>query len=227
MEDAEVQEEQVEIPVGGGGDEPPPADALPAIDGEAAQGPQAPMAPGQPGAQQQPPAGEQAGLDVLARLANALERIGGREWSPAPAFKAPKYNGTGDVEYFLDQFNEVAEANRWDDTSTLIHLQESLKDEARECGRSPTLQGVEDRLRNRFGLTPREARAKLALCKKASKTSLRQHADDISRLVQRGYVELEAPQRRTLAVEAFINSLGNPALQRHLLAINPPTWRQV
>ena len=116
----------------------------------------------------------------------------------------------------------MAEANGWNDAGTLIHLRESLKDDARECGRSATLQGVEDRLRSRFGMTPREAQAKLALCKKATKTSLQQHADDVSQLVQHGYAELENQQRRTLAVEAFINSLGNPALQRHLLAINPP-----
>ena len=98
-----------------------------------------------------------------------MEMIGGRDRAPAPAFKAPKYNSTGDVEYFIDQFNEVAEANGWDDASTLILLKERLKDEARECGRSPTIQGVEDRLKTRFGLTPREARAKLALCNKAPK----------------------------------------------------------
>ena len=79
MEDAEVQEGRADVPVGGGGDVPQPVDAPPAMDGEAAQEPHAPMAPGQPGAQQQPPAGKQAGLDVLARLANALESIGGCE----------------------------------------------------------------------------------------------------------------------------------------------------
>ena len=104
----------------------------------------------------------------------------------------------------------------------MIHLQKSLKDEARECGRSPTLQGVEDRLRSRFGMTPREARANLVLCKRANKTSLQHHADDVSHLVQRGYAELDNRQRRSLVVETFINSLGNPSLQRHLLAISPP-----
>ena len=186
MENAEEQEVQAAIPVGDEGEVQQQADAHPVVDGGAAQEPQTPVGPGQPGAQQQSPVGEQAGLDVLARLANALERRGGRNRAPAPAFKAPKYNGTGDVEYFLDQFSEVAEANRWGDASTLIHLREGLKDEARECGQSPTLQGIEDRLRTRFGLTPREARAKLALCKEASKTSLQQYADDISRLVQTG-----------------------------------------
>ena len=208
-----------EVPADEGGDGAPE----PVVEEGAAQI-KAPAAPDQPEAQppeaQPPEAQPPAGMDVLARLANALEAIGGRE--RAPTYKAPKYSGLGDVEYLLDQFHEVAKANGWNNAGTLIHLQESLMEDARECGRSPTLQGVEDGLRSRFGMTPREARAKLALCKKATKTSLQQHADDVSQLVQRGYADLENQQSRTLAVEAFINSLGNHALQRHLLAINPP-----
>ena len=115
----------------------------------------------------------------------------------------------------------MAEANYWDDASILIHLRESLKDEVRECGRSQTIPGIEARLGGRFGITPLEARAKLATLKKHHKTSLQQHADEISNLIMLGYVELENAQQRNLAMESFANSLGNPQLQRHLLAIAP------
>ena len=37
-----------------------------------------------------------------------------------------------------------------------------------------------------------------------------------------GYAELENAQQRHRAVELFTNSLGNPQLQRHLLAVAPP-----
>ena len=73
-----------------------------------------------------------------------------------------------------------------------------------------------------FGMTPREARAKLAMIKKHHKTSMQQHADEVSNLVLLGYAELGNPQQRHLAKESFTNSLGNPQLQRHLLAIAPP-----
>ena len=102
----EADEQPMEEPVGDG-----EGDAqVPAEDGAAVQD----AAPAQPAA---PPP---AGMDVLARLANALEAIGGRD--RAPTYKAPKFHGLGDVEYFLDQFHEVAEANGWDDAGTLIHL---------------------------------------------------------------------------------------------------------
>ena len=87
------------------------------------------------------------------------------------------------------------------------------------CGQSPTLQGVEDKLRGRFGMTPREARAKLAMIKHSNKMSPQQHADEMGRLATLGYAELNNQQQRGLAVEAFTNSLGHPQLQRHLLAV--------
>ena len=173
----------------------------------------------QPGPPQQP-AGNAAGVDLLARLTNVLERMGGGQ-PLRPGFKAPKFDGSGDVEYFIDQFTEVAVGNAWDQGSTLIHLRESLKGNARDCGRSATLNGVLQRLRERYGVTPREARSRLATMHRSHKTSLQEHADEVSRLMYIEYAELEDRQHRLLAVEIFTNSLHNPALQRHLLAVDP------
>ena len=77
-------------------------------------------------------------------------------------------------------------------------------------------------MRGRFGITPREARAKLARIKRFSKTPLQQHANEVGRLITLGYAELDNQQRRGLTVEAFTNSLDNPQLQHHLLAVNTP-----
>ena len=69
--------------------------------------------------------------------------------------------------------------------------------------KKPAIQGVENRLRSRFGMTPKEAIAKLALCKRANKTSLQQHADDVSSLVQRGYAELDQRTEEKPSCEGF------------------------
>ena len=199
----------------GEGGPPPQIDAQQPADGGAGDPLPAINLPGDQHAAPPPLAAD----NFLARLTQALERIGER--APWATFKAPKYVGTGDVEYFLDQFHEVAETNHWEDASTLIHLRESLKDEARECGRSQTIQGIEARLRRCFGMTPREARAKLATLKKHHKTSMQQHTVEISNLVLLRYAELENAQQRHPAVQSFTNSLGNPQLQIHHLAIAP------
>ena len=73
-------------------------------------------------------------------------------------------------------------------------------------------------------MTPREAREKLTMIRKHHKTSLQQHANEISNLVLLGYAGLENAQQRHLAVEYFANFLGNPQLQRHLLAIAPQIY---
>ena len=52
-----------------------------------------------------------------ARLAEAIEALVERqcrEPGPAlPVFKAPQFDGDGDVEYYIQQFVDVAAANQW------------------------------------------------------------------------------------------------------------------
>ena len=150
----------------------------------------------------------QARMELFGRLTDTLERVGNGQ-PRRDSYKASKYEGLGDLEYFIDQFLDVAEANDWDHDGALLHLRANLKGEAKDCGRNPTLQGVFDSLRGRFGVTPKKARTKVATIKKSAKMSSQQHADEITRLVARGYVELPERQRKSLAVETFTNSLGN------------------
>ena len=120
---------------------------------------------------------ERAGVGAAADgqmfgwLADVLQRM---HEAPGPAvgaghgrdpFKAPQYDGQGDVEYFIQQFMEVADANAWTPVATRLHLQEALKEGARECGRAGTIPGILAAIRARHGLSAREARAQLASLK--------------------------------------------------------------
>jgi hypothetical protein len=165
-----------------------------------------------------PGAGE-AGM--MGRLADVLDRIWQEPRSEARPFKAPKFNGTGDVEYFLEQFATVSEANNWRPAAQFLHLRESLTDEARECGRGRTMEEVMANLRAQFGLTPKEARTRLAALRRAAKTTLQEHASEVERLVNLAYEGLPDDGRATMALEVFCSTLGNAYLQRHLLAIDP------
>ena len=78
-------------------------------------------------------------------------------------------------------------------------------------------------LRARYGLTPREAGARLAGLRKESRTSLQEHATEVERLVGVAYHGMEQEQRREMTVETFASTLNNPPLQRHLLAVATPT----
>lgn len=168
------------------------------------------------------------GLDPLDRLTAVLEQVlnqqqGAQGVRMRPAFKAPSFDGEGDVELFINQFVEVAEANEWDHQSAVLHLRESLKEDARECGRARTLEEMFTTLRGRYGLSPKEARGRLASLKKDGRTTLQAHATEVARLVGIAYRELPEQQQQTMALEIFSGTLGNASLQRHLLAVAADT----
>jgi hypothetical protein len=145
---------------------------------------------------------------------------------PLHQFKAPKFDGTSDVEYFIIQFLEVAEANDWQLAASLLHLREALKDGAKDCGRAGHIDGVFASLRARYGLSPREARLKISVLRKDSRSTLQEHATEVDRLCQIAFHDLPDHYRASMSLETFCNTLGNTNLQRHLLAVQALTLEQ-
>jgi hypothetical protein len=112
-------------------------------------------------------------------------------------------------------------ANEWRHGAAVLHLREALKDGAQDCGRAGDLHLIFNALRARYGLSSREARARLSNLKKDSRTSLQEHAVEVERLVSVAYEDLPAVHRAGMVLETFSNTLGNAYLQRHLLAVDP------
>jgi len=163
---------------------------------------------------------ERAGVDpmtdgVVGRLTEALERMVSKQKN---SFRAPTYDGLGDVELFIQQFMDVVEANQWAPAAALLHLREALKEGARDCGRSQTIDGIFVALRARYGLSPREARARLNGLRKEARVSLQEHATEVQRLINIAYADLPDHNRETMVIDTFCSTLGNAYLQRHLLA---------
>ena len=172
---------------------------------------------------------EEAGMyRMFERLTEALERgfTANQPQPPAPvvhfrdAFKAPEFDGTGDVDYFIRQFQEVAAANAWTMEAGLIHLRAALKDSARDCGQAETIPGVFASLRARFGMTNREAKAKLVSMKREPRVTLQAHAAEVERLVHVAYADLPREHQERMILDIFHSSVNHCYLQRHLLAIN-------
>ena len=181
---------------------------------------------GQPGPAVAPQAAE-AQLQVLREMVETLrrERPGPPPGAPAN-FKPPKYNGSGNVETFIQQFLDVVDANEWAPAAALLHLRGSLEEEAREYGTAGDLQGVFAALRARFGLTPREARARLSRLRREFKTTLQEHSSRVSSLAQVAYPDLDQGVRQEMSLEHFVHSLNYVGLQQHLLAIRPDTLEE-
>ena len=158
---------------------------------------------------------------AMDRLTDLLERMITEQARPAlntRSFKPPEFDGKGDVEYFIRQFSDVAQANEWNDRAALLHLRTVLKENAQDCSKPDNLVGAMAALRARFGTSPKEARSRLLTLKKDFKTGLQEHAADIEGLVELAFTDLLGQSRREMVLETFCSSLGNSYLQRHLLA---------
>ena len=127
------------------------------------------------------------------------------------------------MSYFTRQFLDVAQANEWNQAATLLHLRESLKGNAQDCGNAETADGVLQALQARFGLSVREARCQITALRKNPKTTLQEHAAEVSRLANIAYADLPRDNKQRRILDLFQSTLGNAYLQRHLLAVNTPT----
>ena len=169
---------------------------------------------------------------MIERVTETLERTLANQQPAAPiiqyreVFKAPEYDGTGNVDYFVRQFNEVATANAWTAEARLIHLRAALRDAAKDCGQADTLPGVFASLQARFGISTREAKARLVSLKRDSKTTLQAHAAEVERLVNLAYADLPREHQIRMTMDIFHSSINNGYLQRHLLAVNAATLEE-
>ena len=199
------------------------------VDGQA-EGPVPAVQPGEVGA-----AGVEAGLPA-GRLGQLLELLAagqlqqaaflqehqaGREEPARPRLKVPEFDGTGDVELFLQQFGEVAEVSDLEPKIQVLKLKEALSGKARDCAQPGTLAGVIEALRMRYGLTVRQARAGLDGLYQDARTSLSDHAREVDRLFRGAFPTLPAEDRDSLAIDKFVASVNNYALRNHLLARQP------
>lgn len=161
----------------------------------------------------------------MERLADLIEQA--LQCRPGHHFKPPKFEGSGDVELFIEQFQAVQEANQWPDGAALLHLRTALEGSAREHGRGDTLQAVYANLRSRYGLTELQARDRLAVLRWERGQDIHTVGMECERLVDLGYPDLPAGHRGGLAVDALKRCIDNKALSRHLLAVNANTVEQV
>jgi len=153
----------------------------------------------------------------LTGLHRAIERMA---ISQKP-FKAPTFDGTGDVELYITQFADVVQANAWSERHAVLHLRAHLDSTAKECGRGTTVAEINTALRARFGTTSRQAKDKLMQLSKSTKTGMHEHATEVQRLVGLAFPTLPALDQEALSLDYFNRSMDNKALQRHMLALRP------
>lgn len=158
----------------------------------------------------------------MDELTRALERVLA-DRRPTDRYKAPKYDGSSDVELFVTHFTEVTAANGWNDAAAIIHLRTALEGAAKDCARGATVAAINTSLRSRFGVTIRQARDRLVYLRRESGQSLHELGVEINRLLLIAYPALDDATRQTMGVETFKRALDNKQLHRHLFLLDPGT----
>lgn len=132
--------------------------------------------------------------------------------------KPEKFNGNGNFEAFLAHFQNCAVYNRWNDSDKAAHLRWSLSRTAAQllCGSEHLcFDELMDKLKRRFSGKGMEEKFQTELrCRRRKQSeSLRELAQDISRLLSLAYPGNRSELAEHLARDAFLSALNDPDLE--------------
>lgn len=71
--------------------------------------------------------------------------------------KTSQFDGSSDVECFIRRFGEISAANKWNDSATVLHLKEVLREGVQEYGSANTIPDIFDTLGAWYGTSLQEA----------------------------------------------------------------------
>ena len=145
--------------------------------------------------------------------------------------KPPTFNGSTNFETFHAHFENCAKFNHWSHAEQLAHLRNSLKDEAgqvlwdSELNVTNSLGKLTRLLKDRFGGAAQSDKFKMELRSRLRqpRESLTDLYRDIKRLMALGYPDLDAKAREVIAVDRFIDSLGDADLALKIRERTPTT----
>ena len=157
----------------------------------------------------------------MAELLEALRGIAGMTGQNKGSFKPPQYSGEGDIDLFISQYQDVAQANGWSSRESTLHLRSSLTGKALECGRGEDPEEIFTELRAHFGMTSRQAKEQLHKFQRSPKQSIRDMGTQISGLVKKAYCKLDLVDQEEMALDVFTKAIGDRDLRRMLL-VRPP-----
>lgn len=117
--------------------------------------------------------------------------------------KMPLFDGSTDVEDFIQLFNHLADLYNWGNPLKLAKLKTSLGGKAADCANPDTADAIFTALRAKFGITAEEAKRSLLAMKSGYLDRLRELGDRIQKLVGIAYPGLNADMLATLSLDQF------------------------
>ena len=141
----------------------------------------------------------------------------------------PSHNGSICLKTFLAKFENCSDYYDWNDRERLRHLHASLEGSAGQvlwyAGQQSAVNEIIRLLKNRFGsLNEKERyRSELKARRRRRGESLQTVYQDIRRLMALAFPGQSGALWEIMARDAFLESLGEPALPMHVLERYPET----
>jgi hypothetical protein len=159
----------------------------------------------------------------LAQKVDAMSMHQPRIQIPRISLQLPKYNGKGDWTAFAAQFSNVTRQSQWTDTQKAEMLGCALEGDAQVMySRLPERDRYNypwlwDRLRSRYGESlPEVRREELNSRTRLPGEPIAQLRDEIWRMAQEAYPDLEYPLQERLALDALKRAVGKELRLRFL-----------
>ena len=150
-----------------------------------------------------------------------------------PTLKLGAYNGSTCLKTFLAKFENCSDYYDWSDRERLCHLRASLGGGPAgqvlwDAGQQSSVNKIIRLLKNRFGSLSEEERyrSELKARRRRPGESLQTVYQDIRRLTALAFPGQSGALWEIMARDAFLESLGDPALRMHVLERDPETLEQ-
>jgi hypothetical protein len=134
--------------------------------------------------------------------------------------KPDRYDGTGSVEAFLEQFRTCAQYNRWDEEDKYVQLKLCLRGSAVGLLKEDvtTFEALQGKLQQRFNAKGREVsfRAQLRARRRQRGETLQDLYINIGDLMHHAYPGKPTEHRDSIAIDAFIDALDDAGLEQRV-----------
>ena len=151
-----------------------------------------------------------------------------RHWSP-PSTKMATYDGSGQWDPFIYQFERIASRNKWTQAKKFDRMIDCLRGRALEHA---SLMKIKDndfkklsrRMRRHFQVedTPETARMNLRALEQTEEETITEFADRVQKMVMVGFEDSNEHVWNRLAVDTFLSGCIDVEAKKIVLTQNPP-----
>ena len=141
---------------------------------------------------------------------------------PHQAIPAPTFDGTSDVDVFLQQFNEIADHNRWGEVERRLRLGIALRGPATRGIDGETYAIMCEQLHKQYALTEDVASRLLKDIKRERNENVFQFSQRVTQLVHKVYPELSTAQQEQQVKRELISTVPQGSQLAWTLRLTPP-----